>query len=113
MQLNGYRYKKGATKLIIKDEKKFSFYNKKKLICQFARKYNFKYTLYICRVSDYKRICPSLSIYPSRFTQDEQLISQIFGTLNGSFLKSRYGILLFVKIAITCSVWMNTQKNLN
>lgn len=87
VQLNGYRYKNGATKLIIKDEKKFSFYNKKKLICQFARKHNFKFTLYICRVSDYKRICPSLSIYPSRFTQDEQLISQIFGTLNGSFFK--------------------------
>ena len=87
VQLNGYRYKNGATKLIIKDEKKFSFYNKKKLICQFARKNNFKYMLYICRVSDYKRICPSLSIYPSRFTQDEQLIAQIFGTLNGSFFK--------------------------
>ena len=87
VQLNGYRYKDGATKLIIKDEKKFSFYNKKKLICQFARKHNFKYTLYICRVADYKRICPSLSIFPSRFTQDEQLIAQIFGTLNGSFFK--------------------------
>ena len=87
VQLNGYRYKNGATKLIIKDEKKFSFYNKKRLISNFAKKHNFKYTLYICRVDDYKKICPSLSIYPSRFTQDEQLISQIFGTLNGSFFK--------------------------
>lgn len=89
IQLNGYRYKNGMKKLIFKDDdvREESFYNKKKLICQFAKKSHFKYTLYICRVDDYKKICPSLSIYPSRFTQDEQLIAQIFGTLNGSFLE--------------------------
>ena len=88
-QLNGYRDRAGQRKLIIKkdDERKMAFYDKKKLICQFARKRKFKYTLYICRVSDYKRICPSFFIYPSRFTQDEQFISQIFGTLDGSLLK--------------------------
>ena len=86
VQLNGFRYKEGQPKkLIIKDETKHPFTNKKKLICQFARKKHFKYTLYICRFNDYQKICPSLSIFPSRFTQDEQFISQIFGTLNGSF----------------------------
>ena len=48
VQLNGFRYKEGSSKkLIIKNWKKHSFYNKKKLICNFT----FKLTagsVYVC-----------------------------------------------------------------
>jgi len=86
VQLNGWFIdEKNTKKIIIDKDSKMAFKNKKKLICQYAECTNFKWLLYLVRTSSYKNINETMSIYPSKYTQDDQLICQMFGLLNGNF----------------------------
>lgn len=89
VQLNGYFYneKSGERNVVIKDEKISRWKNKKKLFIDYCCG-DFRFALFLCKTSSYKKICPSMQIYPSRFTQDVQFVNQIFSVLNGWVTKS-------------------------
>lgn len=85
VQMNGFHYNpiNGKQRKALVNTKRMRCNNKYKLFIDFCYVENFKYLLFICRTASYKKICPSMQIYASKYTQDTQFASQIFGTLNG------------------------------
>lgn len=87
VQMNGYYYyKNGTKKLIVKNNCKMHFNNRYHLFVDYCERKHLKYLLYICRTSSFKNINKQMRIYPSKYTQDEQLMIQLFALLNGSIV---------------------------
>ncbi len=55
-----------------------------KLFLEFAQNPFPFFTPFLCRFDSYKRIVPSLEIYPYKYTQDVQFCHQLFPLLQGS-----------------------------
>lgn len=87
VQMNGWRFSNNKNEIIFKNHNHY-FKNKYKLFIKYIKQEDFKFTLYICKTSSYRMICPSLKIYPSRFTQDVQFANQLFPCLKGSYLSN-------------------------
>ena len=86
VQMNGLHYNPvtGKQRKALVDKRKMRCNNKYKLYIDFCYVENFMYLLFICRTASYKKICPSMQIYGSKYTQDTQFVCQMFGTLNGA-----------------------------
>ena len=89
VQMNGfYKGKKNNGDLIVNPSSKMNFNSGKKLYKQYC--YNnsdFRYLLFICKTQSYKKICPTMHIYPSKYTQDDQFIVQLFALTKGEFCR--------------------------
>lgn len=84
VQMNGnYVFEDGNKKVMIDEDNRIHYNNKYRLFVEYSCEVGFKWLLYICKVSSFKNINHSMQIYPSRYTQDEQFICQMFGILNG------------------------------
>lgn len=87
VQMNGWRYFNNRKEILF--QKRYLYFeNKYKLFIEYIKQENYKFTLFICKTQSYKKICPSLNIYPSRYTQDVQFANQLFPCLKGSFIKN-------------------------
>ena len=121
IQLNGYYHCEGKNKSIFKNTNRHKYKNKKKVFIEYAEMENFVFSLYVCRSSSYKRINHSMQIYPSRYTQDNQLICQIFGLLNGDivfdpkwfFLKHNDSYLYKVKKQLKNNFYLAAFESIN
>lgn len=87
VQMNGWRFFNNQKEIIFK-KNNLHFKKKHTFFVEYIKQEEFKFTLYICRTSSYRIICPSLTIYPSKFTQDVQFANQLFPCLKGTFVKS-------------------------
>ena len=85
VQMNGFYQYSDKKVSIIKNNKQMAFRNRGKLIVQYMEGKNFKWLLYLCRTKSFKSINPDMKIYPSRYTQDDQFVIQMFGILNGDY----------------------------
>ena len=82
--MNGFNFF-GMTKhktVIVK--KRLNFYKHKKMAyIEYCRGERYYWLLFLCRTSSYKKINSGMSIYQSRYTQDEQFYIQLSSSLNG------------------------------
>lgn len=84
-----YHSEEKRYQLYKKDARRKIFKNKKTLIR--ATMYNidlWKHTLYLVKTSTYKYVVPSMSISPSRYTQDVQLINEIVPFMSAGYVNS-------------------------